>query len=260
MPSHFSTLGMAVVGEDELLQLAEVIGPLAQPVGFDGGTYFHWHDPSGAELWLQVNADNEFTGISPHFAGQSRVIVRLAHRVRAADAGPFDGGFYAWADPAGESDDADTPDVQGVYPMVVDSPEFARLAPLDLPATVPMQIAAFAHEVEAYDTEADFDAAQRSEGADGPRMAAESFIPSGLFHPDGGETSLPEARVIMNGRVLSSERRTNVFTKQPFVTALVQTVGGTYDAVIDVSLLDRAPKVGGILSGSFWLSGRVVID
>ena len=260
MPSHFSTLGMAVDGEDELLQLAEVIGPLAQPVGFDGGTYFHWHDPSGAELWLQVNADNEFTGISPHFAGQSRVIVRLAHRVRAADAGPFDGGFYAWADPAGESDDADTPDVQGVYPMVVDSPEFARLAPLDLPATVPMQIAAFAHEVEAYDTEADFDAAQRSEGADGPRMAAESFIPSGLFHPDGGETSLPEARVIMNGRVLSSERRTNVFTKQPFVTALVQTVGGTYDAVIDVSLLDRAPKVGGILSGSFWLSGRVVID
>ena len=260
MPSHFSTLGMAVDGEDELLQLAEAIGPLAQPVGFDGGTYFHWHDPSGAELWLQVNADNEFTGISPHFAGQSRVIVRLAHRVRAADAGPFDGGFYAWADPAGESDDADTPDVQGVYPMVVDSPEFARLAPLDLPVTVPMQIAAFAHEVEAYDTEADFDAAQTSEGADGPRMAAESFIPSGLFHPDGGQTSLPEARVILNGRVLSSERRTNVFTKQPFVTALVQTVGGTYDAVIDVSLLDRAPKVGGILSGSFWLSGRVVID
>ena len=64
MPSHFSTLGMAVDGEDELLQLAEAIGPLAQPVGFDGGTYFHWHDPSGAELWLQVNADNEFTGIS----------------------------------------------------------------------------------------------------------------------------------------------------------------------------------------------------
>jgi len=141
--------------------------------------------------------------------------------------------------------------------MVVDSPEFARLAPLDLPVTVPMQIAAFAHEVECYDTEDDFNASQ---SADGPRMAPESFIPSGLFHPDGGETSLPEARVIMNGRVLSAERRTNVFTKQPFVTALVQTVGGTYDAVIDVSLLDRAPKVGGILSGSFWLSGRVVID
>ena len=257
MPSHFSTLGMAVDSEEELVQLAEAVGPFATPVGFDGGTYFHWHDPSGAELWLQVNAANEFAGVTPHFAGQSRVIVRLAHRVRPADAGPFDGGFYAWADPAGESDGADTADVEGVYPMVVDSPEFARLAPLDLPVTVPMQIAAFAHEVECYDTEADFDASQ---SPDGPRMAAESFIPSGLFHPDGGATSLPEARVIMNGRVLSSERRTNVFTKQPFVTALVQTVGGTYDAVIDVSLLDRALKVGGILSGSFWLSGRVVIE
>ena len=67
--------------------------------------------------------------------------------------------------------------------MVIDSPEFARLTPLGLPATVPMQIAAFAHEIEVFDTEADFDAAQDPAG---PHMAAESFVPSGLLRPYGG--------------------------------------------------------------------------
>lgn len=255
MPSHFSTLGMAVDGEGELLQLAEAVGPLADPVPFDGGTYYHWRDGSGAELWLQVNAANEFVGVAPHFAGRSRVIVRLVRRVRPADAGPFDGGFYAWADPAAETDVDPDPD-GGLYPFVFDSPEFARLAPLDLPVSVPMQVAAFAHEVEAYDTEADFLATQPA----GMPMAAEAFVPSGLFHPDGADVALPEARAVLSGRVLSAERLTNTFTGRPFLTALVQSLGGTYDVVIDVALLDRAPQVGGVLSGSFWLSGRVVID
>ena len=130
MPSHFSTLGMPVGSEAELLALAEAVGPLASPIGFAGGTYFHWQDASRAELWLQVNEANEFTGVSPHFAGASRVIVRLASRVRPPDAGPFDGGFYAWADPDGEREgerpgsgeqgtgesETGAPGVEGLYP------------------------------------------------------------------------------------------------------------------------------------------------
>jgi hypothetical protein len=257
VPSHYSTIGLPVADEAELVRLAEAVGPLADPIGFDGGVYYPWRDASGAELWLQVNSANEFVGVQPHFAGTGRVVMRLAHRVRPPDAGPFDGGFYGWADPHGDSEGETAGDTPAGVPMVVDSPEFARLTPLDLPATVPMQIAAFAHEVEVFDTEADFDAAQDSAG---PHMAAESFVPSGLFRPDGGPETLPEARAILTGRVLSSERRTNAHSNAPFVTVLVQCLGGTYDVVIDPALLDYPPTVGGILSGSFWLSGKVAAE
>ena len=255
MASHFSTLGMPLAGEEDFAALAQRAGPLAQAIGLANGAYFHWSDASGAELWLQVNDANEFTGMNPHFRGRGRVLTRLVSRVRPENAGPFDGGFYAWADPEADKE-TQNPDVMGLYPFVFDSPEFARLLPLDLPISVPMQIAAFAHEVETYDSVADFDAAQTGEA----KLAAVCFIPSGLFRPDGTAETLPEARAVIAGTVLSSERRTNGLTGREFFAVLVQSHGGTFDCVIDLDLLAEAPRVGGILTGSVWLSGRVVVE
>ena len=38
----------------------------------------------------------------------------------------------------------------------------------------------------------------------------------------------------------------------------VQGVGGAYDVVVDSNLLPGVPKIGGVISGSFWLSGRII--
>lgn len=255
MASHFSTLGMPLAGEEDFAALAQRAGPLAQPIGLANGAYFHWSDSSGAELWLQVNGANEFTGMNPHFTGPGRVLTRLVARVRPEKAGEFDGGFYAWADPDADKETPSASDA-GLYPFVFDSPEFARLAPLDLPISLPMQIAAFAHEVEAYETAEDFEAAQVGES----KLAAVCFIPSGLFRPDGTEETLPEARAIIAGTVLAAERRTNGLTGRDFFTVLVQSHGGTFDCVVDPALLAELPPVGGVLAGSFWLSGRVVVE
>jgi hypothetical protein len=256
MASHYSSLGMSIESEAELIAFAEAVGPLAEGVVCNEGTYFHWHDASGAELWLQVNRDNEFLGMLPHFAGESRLIVRLVSRIHTSDRSPMDGSFYGWIDSVGAIEDTEPAEESGLYPFVFDSPEFARLAPLELPITLPMQIAAIAHEIEIHADEAAFAASQTGEVKLEPR----SFIPSGLYHPDGTEATLPEARAIITGRVLKGERRLNTYTNQAFYTALLETYGGEYDVAIDTSLLSSVPQPGNILSGSFWLTGRVILD
>jgi hypothetical protein len=115
-------------------------------------------------------------------------------------------------------------------------------------------IAAFAHEIAAFETLAVYDASQT--GA--IKYASQSFIPSGLFTPAGDSRAEPQARAIFTGHVLAAEKKINALTGHAFYWALVKTFGGAYDVVIDASLLPGAPVIGGVVSGSFWLSGRII--
>jgi hypothetical protein len=60
------------------------------------------------------------------------------------------------------------------------------------------------------------------------------------------------------GHVLAAGERINVLTGHAFYWALVETLGGAYDVMIDPELLPSVPAAGGVLSGSFWLSGRII--
>lgn len=46
-------------------------------------------------------------------------------------------------------------------------------------------------------------------------------------------------------------------TGATFVWAKVQTYGAVIDLVADPVLLDRRVVTGGVIRGSFWLSGRI---
>lgn len=87
------------------------------------------------------------------------------------------------------------------------------------------------------------------------KYASQSFIPSGLF---GTSKEAPKAEATFTGKVLETALRTNSQTGNRFHWALVETYGGRFDVVIDPDLLAEAPVAGGILSGHFWLSGRLL--
>jgi hypothetical protein len=244
--SHFSTIGLSVDSEQAMYDLANRVGPLAEPLEAGDGVYFRWADPSGAELWLQSRG-NDLLGMNPHFSGKSAVRVKLTARVDTGSPSPLDGTFHGWADPS-EGDGA-----SGAYPFVFDAPDARLHDGLTLPAVVRVQVAAFTHEVEAFDSPEAHAASQDSE----PKFASKSFIPSGLFTPQG-ESTPPRATAILTGQVLEAERRTNHLTGMPFYWVLVETYGGVYDVVIGPDLLSDAPKAGGVVSGSFWLTGRIL--
>lgn len=249
MPSHLSTIGFSVETEEDFVRLAEQISETATEVQVKAGRYLRWVGSGGEELWLQLSSRRDLIGMNPHFSGASRVRVGIVNRVARPNDTKLDGALQAWASPPGASPD------EGDYPFVFDVPDAAACSDLEIPGVAEAQIAAFAHEVSVFPSEEEYSASQ---SPDGVRFADRSFIPSGLFSPDGTKDGPPAAEAIFTGHVLQAEQRANTVSDQKFWWALVDTLGGTYDVVIDPTLLDKPPAVGGILSGSFWLSGRLI--
>lgn len=249
MPSHLSSIGFPVRTEEEFRALARRLLQASAPLTSPNGRYFRWSSECGAEVWLQVDGEDNLVGLAPHYSGPTRMRVRLERRIHRPKETLLDGAFHVWADP-----DPKDPE-SGAYPFVFDSPDFDRLGSVELPAVMEVQIAAFAHELEAYDTPEDFDKAQDGET---PKFAAESFIPSGLFAFGEKEPGPPEALAVLSGRILDAESFTNPLTTQPFQWARVRTLGGKLDVVMDPALLKTPLKKDGVLHGSFWLSGRLI--
>lgn len=248
MPSQFSALGFDVSSGEDLAALASHVADRAQTIDAPGGQYLKWAPPSGEQLWLQVKRSGDAMGMNPHFEGRSAVPVTLEARLGRPSHTPLDGTFIAWANPpsAGAT--------SGDYPFAFDCPDAARFHHLTLPIPAIVQVAAFAQQISLFESLAAYSASQMAQGSS---FGSRAFIPSGLVSPSGEPVDPPEAHALIAGHVLEADARMNAVTGKPFCWALIDTVGGTYDAVIDPALIERLPRPGDIVSGWFWLSGRI---
>lgn len=254
MASTFSNLGFRIESPQQFHYLAMRAALSSTPIPtYVGGAYLHFTSPEGVELWIQFSPDKELIGCNPHFAGRTQpphdagFAVEIT-RIISVEGAPLDGrlvGTMASEDACG-------------CPIVFDVPDFRQYAArLTLPTHARVQLAALPGEFRASPTEDAFRADQASmTGA--PGMAAESFIPSGTFKPDGAVIEPPLPQAVLTGRILACERRTNSFSKLPFYALTVRTLGGVIDMAVDPSFVSSAPVVGGIVFGSFWLSGRLL--
>lgn len=247
MPSHFSSIGFPVNSEDDFLALGRRIAKISKRISVSEGAYLFWESTSGAEIWLQVNNENNLIGMNPHFSGESKFQVGIASQVARPRDTVLDGAFYGWASP---SEDMQTP---GMYPFVFDSPDFRLHSSQRIPRITTVQIAAFADRISLFDSEDSLRASK-----DWEKFATKSFIPSGIFTPKKGPTNPPTAHGIFTGHILQAEKRINELTDRIFYWVLADSLGGTFDVIIDPELLHEEPKVSGILAGTFWLSGRIL--
>jgi hypothetical protein len=187
-------------------------------------------------------------GMNPHFEGRSAVRVVIEARIVRQAHTPLDGTFLAWANPP------DDGTVGGDYPLAFDCPDAAVHENVELPVVTVAQIAAFAQQLSVYDSPSAYDAAAAAEGLPFP---SRSFIPSGLVSPSGEPVTPPESHALMAGHVVEAAERRNSVTGEPFWWALLDSVGGAFDVVIDPSLITAPIRAGNVLSGWFWLSGRL---
>lgn len=248
MPSQFSALGFQVSSGEDLAALASHVADRADSIKVEGGQYLRWAPPSGEQLWLQLKPNGDAMGMTPHFAGRSAVRAGLEARVARPSHTPLEGTFLAWANPpAGAA-------VGGDYPFVFDCPDAAVHHDLALPAEVVVQVAAFAQQAAVHASAAAYEAEQAAQGLS---FGARSFIPSGLVSPDGQPLDPPEPHALIAGMVVESAELHNAVTGDGFYWVLVDSLGGTFDLVIDPSLLPALPQPGNVVSGWFWLSGRL---
>ena len=247
MPSQFSALGFSVASAEDLAALASRVAERADTIDAREGQYLKWAPPSGEQLWLQVKRNGDAMGMNPHFEGKSSVRVAIEARVARQTHTPLDGTFLAWANPPEEG-------VGGDYPFAFDCPDAATHEAVELPVTTVAQIAAFAQQLSVYASPAAYDEAAAAQGLP---FGSRSFIPSGLISPEGEPVTPPEPHALIAGHVVDAAERRNAITGEPFWWALLETVGGTFDVVIDPSMLSAPVRPGNILSGWFWLSGRL---
>ncbi len=245
MPSHFSTLGFSVKTPDDFSSLAVQAARRGQRVEVPGqGSYIVWTPGESIELWAQVDQAGQLIGLHPHFAGESVMQVGLTERVSRPDDTELDGAFYGWA--AAPENDPEG----GMYPFAFDVPDYHVYDGLELPKVAEVQLAAFAHKMDAYENEEIFRASES-------RMAVESCIPSGTFRLQGGAINPPKSEVIYYGRVLETARLTNPFTHLFFDWARIRTLGGEVDVVADAEVVEGTIVKDGVVGGLFWLSGRL---
>jgi len=248
VPSQFSALGFSVSSGEDLAALASRVAERADTINAREGQYLKWAPSSGEQLWLQVRHNGDAMGMNPHFEGKGAMRVAIEARVGRATHTPLDGTFLAWANPP---EGAPT---GGDYPFVFDAPDAALHEALELPATMTAQIAAFAQQITVHPTQAAFEAAHAAQGLS---FGSRSFIPSGLFTPAGEPIIPPEPHALITGHVIEADVRRNSVTGDAFWWALLETVGGTFDAVIDPALLSGPVAPANIVEGWFWLSGRL---
>ncbi len=245
--SNLSDIGFPVkTDEDVNVLITETINRV-EAIKCPQGFYLRFADASGAEIFLQGNEKQELIGFNPHFDGKSRRTVRLM-KIIERDSSELDGGFYALAG-SGEGDDS------GNYTFVFDVPDFRMNSDIELPANREIQLTAFAsNDFKIYESEQAFDDAQ----ADEPKLAAKSFAASGLFAAKENDDAPPRPIGIFSGEIKEFELKTNELSKENFYSFLVETSGGAVDVVADVKLVAEEPQIGGVVSGQFWLSGRIV--
>jgi hypothetical protein len=250
MPSHFSDIGFTVANADEYSQLAGHAAEQGEVLNAPGGYYIRWSPGAGVELWAHANRKRELLGCNPHFAGNSSLRMGINQPPISNPENALDGSLYCWA---GASDD----EPESGVPMVVDLPDFDMVRRrISVPAVVTMQVAAFAHELSCFADDEQFHNSQNY----GVKFAAEFYIPSGTFAPDMTYQEPPQAEAVFAGHVLSSDLLTNQFTGQQFYYLSVKTLPGTLDIVSDPAIVEGQPVVGGVVNGSFWLSGRIISD
>ncbi len=69
---------------------------------------------------------------------------------------------------------------------------------------------------------------------------------------------MPRPVAIFAGVIKEFEMKTNELSSENFYRFLVETSNVEIDVVADVKLVSVEPQIGRIVSGQFWLSGKIL--
>ena len=250
MANHFSSIGFSVDSLESLGQLVDQLRPESEPRQSERGIYRVWTARSGPQLVIQEGLDGELLGITPCFEGESRNTLCVEETIRRRSDSPLEGAFSGWLSP---SDDEPS---EGACQICFDVFDFDRHVSLfgRQSRQVEVQLSAFSEEITLYSSCELFDSEESGECS----LSSQGLIPLGLLEFDGSPEGEPSARVLLNGHILKVEKRINPSSGRAFYWALVESFGGCFDVLVDPQSCDGVPVVGGVVSGTFWVVGRVL--
>ena len=250
MANHFSPIGFSVDSLESLGQLVDQLRPHAEPHPSNQGVYWAWTASSGAQLVIQEGHGGELVGITPCFEGESRNTVRVNEMIHRQSDSPLEGAFAGWLSPSDEDP------FDGACQICFDVCDFDRHSSFTggEPRQLGVQLSAFPEEITLYPDCESFDCEASGECS----LSSQGLIPLGLLGLDGSPKGEPSAQVVLNGHILKVEKRINPSSGRAFYWTLVESFGGCFDVLIDPQSCEGVPVAGGVVSGTFWVVGRVL--
>lgn len=249
MGSHVGAIGLPPEPDAlsatfrRMLTAASLVG--TSPMG-DARVYAY-DDASGSRATMTVVGE-ALVCFTPTFRPGTRLSIR-AGSLGASDCDyerPLLGDLFA--------------DGESLYPIAVAIEDLAiSERTIDPGMELTLEVAALAEHVDVFADEAAY-------RAGGTPMAVRSLIPSGLFATSQeSEPIMPTPRVLMSGEVAESRMLRHAAFDVLFCQATVHSYGADYTVLIDHKDFERlnledGPPAGSIVSGTFWLSGRVIAD
>ncbi|WP_086847712.1 hypothetical protein [Amycolatopsis kentuckyensis] len=243
MSSHFEAIGLGVTSEEEFGETVVSLINAGTTRQIARKTSEHvWTDPSGARLVAQVRG-GEIEFLLPSLAGTTPAVP--VRDVRLVD------------DETAMLELLDGVGGQLVCPVAVELEDRAVLAHSGgRLETGSLVLAALAEDVTVH---ADAEAYYASQDDDGPKFAADHFIPSGAFplaEPPPGWT--PSAHALFAGEVIEAATPVNTFTGTAFHRLRVRTIAAIeLDVAIAAPDLERPPARGNVVTGTFFLTGSL---
>ncbi|MBU1667191.1 hypothetical protein KKC13_02165 [bacterium] len=234
--SHLNSIGFKVSSAEEFEALVAKVFELGVAIDVEEGTYIVYTDKSGAQIYAQVDSDDEFMGFLPAFDASSKRTVHLQESINHEDKTSLDLRCYAKSE-------------ENTYPFVFEVLN-AKEKALTLPVTREIALVAFPHEIEYFATAAAF-------MEENPDLSTTYFIPVGLMNAEGEAIEVPEPYAMFVGEVKSVEVRTNELGGGEFYVLVLAALEGDITAVTAVETLAIKPKVGGFINGVFWISAKV---
>ena len=145
----------------------------------------------------------------------------------------------------------------GEYQFVFDVPDFRTVGEIDFPQICEIQLTAFAsNDFKIFASEDEFRTDRELEPNGGKFVLFRADFICRVTRKSEIETPRPIANFCRE--IKEFELKTNELSGENFYWFLVETSGGEIDVVADVKLVPIEPQIGGIVSGQFWLSGKII--
>ena len=242
---NLAHIGFEILNLEDFQALAAMVCAKGKSHRAGRNQYYCFTDPSGAELWAQVDEDDEISGMNAHFHGTTAVDVTLL-RAQGYDDRPLDGTFEGRAArvDAGRSKDTALPT------FAFELPDAHLVPSVVLPVVAQVQLVGFAREVHCYESVEDFRKANPDTPLENMQPIAQDLA------ADAGLSSL----VRMDGIVLNATKLQNQFSGRPFFHLALKTVVGQVDVVASTRAMPQLPQAGQVFDGTVRLSGRVKLD
>ncbi len=256
MASNMSTIGFVFASDDEFHDtMIRLVTEAREYHACPPGEYAIWRSRTGAEVWFHIEGtdavgvnERAIAGLTPFYEGGHTTQLVITDIINRDGYNAFEGAFQAQV--GGTGDDAG-------FPLVFDAVNFSAYRDRKLPARLRVRLTGFARELKAYQTEAEYYAAQTRE----PAFASKSFVPIGMFSSEPENAAgkqAPSSYAALTGRVREARMLENEATGRKFQWLSVESLEIPIDIVADPDVISGDVVEGATVEVISYLFGRIM--